>query len=282
MKISCVIVSYNNGTLLENAIMSVIEQTRPVDEIVVADDASVDGTRQLVEALSHRYPNIKPVFRGRNLGVAANRDLAMREACGDFITCLDGDDYFLPMKIEAEAAALSQRRDVIAYSDVRWIDRKGNRVQTGGNADFSALGASDRVRWLLRRTRQSPAAMLVPKKTHLAIGGYNHDLRTYEDWDYILRLATQPLGWAHSGTEGLVAHQAGGLSRQSSIEHMRDELRVLRLNRKIVRRDIGLSLLLETAGRVVAVRSKWWLVSRYRDNRDRMARRLRRYRAPAR
>jgi len=36
MKISCVIVSYNNGTLLENAIMSVIEQTRPVDEIVVA------------------------------------------------------------------------------------------------------------------------------------------------------------------------------------------------------------------------------------------------------
>ncbi len=278
MKISCVIVSYNNGNLLEEAIMSVVRQTRRVDEIIVADDASTDGSRQLINALSQRYSNVKPIFREDNLGVSANRDLAMREAHGDFITCLDGDDDFLPTKIEAEERALDQGRGVIAYSDVRWIDRRNNRVRVGVNADFSRLGASDRVRWLLDKTKQSPAAMLVPKDAYLRIGGYNHNLRTYEDWDYILRLAAQPLCWAHSGTEGLVAHPGGGLSNQGALEHMRDRLRVLRLNQEVVRRHVGLSLLLATVGNLVASGLKWWIVPWYWNTKGRLTQRFRGYR----
>lgn len=263
MEISCVIVSYNNGKLLDEAIMSVVNQTRPADEIIVADDGSTDGSRQLIETVSRRYPNIKPVFRERNLGVSANRDLAIRDARGDFITWLDGDDYFLPTKIEAEAEALRQHTGVIAYSDVRIIDRSMNRVRTPAIADFSVLGAPDRVRWLLRRTRQLPRSMLIPKEVHVRIGGYNHSLWTYEDWDYILRLAAQPLRWVHSGSEGLAHHPGGGLSRQGSIEHMRDELRVLRLNQEIARRSVGSPTLLAIVGRVVATRAKWGLLHWY-------------------
>jgi glycosyltransferase involved in cell wall biosynthesis len=264
MKISCVVVSYNNGSLLEEAIMSVVRQTRPVDEIIVADDASTDGSRHLIDALSHRHSNIKPIFRESNLGVSTNRDLAVRDARGDYFTCVDGDDYFLPTKIEAEEKTLRQRRDVIAYSDVRWIDRRSNSVRVGANADFSRLEAADRVRWLLKRTRQSPSAMLIPKDVHLNVGGYNHDLRTYEDWDYLLRLAAEPLFWRHSGMEGVVVHPAGGLSRQAPLRHAHDELRVLRLNYETARQYVGLPLLLETAGRVVASRSKWGMIEWYR------------------
>jgi len=270
MRISCVIVSYNNGELLEEAVMSVVRQTRPVEEIIVADDASTDGSHQLIEALSHSHPNIKPVFREENLGVSANRDLAMRDARGNFVTWLDGDDYFLPAKIEAEASAVGESHDVIAYSDVRIRHRRKNRVEGFGIADFSRLGASDRVRWLLGRKRQSPRSLLIPKAVHLRIGGYNHNLRTYEDWDYILRLAAEPLHWAHSGVEGTVAHPGGGLSTQAQNEHMRDELRVLRLNYRLIRRHLGLPILLATAGRVVATRSKWWMVDRYRQMRKQM------------
>jgi glycosyltransferase involved in cell wall biosynthesis len=263
MQISCVIVSYNNGKLLEEAVMSVVRQTRPPDEIIVADDASTDGSRQLIESLAHKHPNITPVFRQKNLGVSANRDLAMREARGDLLTWLDGDDFFLPTKIEAEATALQQRRGVIAYSDVRLIDRKTNVIRTVAIPEFAQMEASGRLRWLLRRTRQSPAAMLVPRDVHVGVGGYSHRLRTYEDWDYILRLAARPLRWVHSGVEGLVHHPGGGLSRQPSIAHMRDELRVLFLNRALAYRHVGLPLLLAVTGRTVAVRSKWGIVNRY-------------------
>ncbi len=263
MRISCVIVSYNNGKLLEKAVMGVVTQTRPVDEVIIADDASTDGSRQLIETMSHNYPIISPVFRDRNLGVSANRDLAIRNAMGDFVTWLDGDDCFLPTKMEAEAWALSHSRSDIAYSDVRIADRESNRPRTPAIAEFARLGPADRVRWLLDRKRQSPRSMLVSKDVHQRIGGYNHGLRTYEDWDYTLRLAAQPLSWIHSGTEGLVHHPGGGLSRQSQLAHMRDELRVLRLNREMIRRLTGTPSLSVAAGRLVAVRSKWWMINVY-------------------
>jgi glycosyltransferase involved in cell wall biosynthesis len=278
MRISCVIVSYNNGDLLENAVMSVVKQTRPLDEIIIADDASADGSQDLIDALSHAFPNINPIIRERNLGVSANRDLAMREAHGDFVTYLDGDDHFLPTKIEAEARAVRGHPRVIGYSDVTIIDRSKDLARTASIADFSRLEASERVSWLLKRTRQSPAAMLIPKDVHLRVGGYNHSLRTYEDWDYILRLAAQPLYWAHSGTEGLAHHPGGGLSRQRPIEHVRDELRVLHLNQGMARRHVGLPLLLVTAGRVVGSRSKWWIVGGYRQKKVQLAQRRERYR----
>ena len=106
--------------------------------------------------------------------------------------------------------------------------------------------------------------MLLPKNIHLKVGGYNHSLRTYEDWDYTLRLAAESLVWHHSGTEGVVVHPAGDLSRQAQLRHARDELRVLRLNYEIARKYVGLPLLLKTAGRVVASRSKWGMIEWYR------------------
>ena len=137
MRISCVIVSYNNGDLLENAVMSVVKQTRPLDEIIIADDASADGSQDLIDALSHAFPNINPIIRERNLGVSANRDLAMREAHGDFVTYLDGDDHFLPTKIEAEARA------------------GGRAGATGGGAGVTLLGPSGALTAL---TQQGPSS----------------------------------------------------------------------------------------------------------------------------
>ncbi len=97
----------------------------------------------------------------------------------------------------------------------------------------------------------------------MRVGGYNHGLRTYEDWDYMLRLAAQPLSWAHSGTVGVVHHPGGGLSGQASLKHARDELRVLRLNYEVARRHVGLPVFLAAVGRVVASRSKWAVLQWY-------------------
>jgi len=262
VKISCVIVSFNNGDSLRDAILSVIQQTRPVDEIIVADDASTDGSRALIDAFCHNHANIRAIYRESNLGVSTNRDLAILDAGGDLITWLDGDDHYLHSKIELELRAVGQRRDVIGYSDVRIEDQRTSRIREAALTDFALLSVSGRIRWLLSR-KDAPRSMLVPKRVHIAMGGFNRSLRTYEDWDYVLRLAAQPLPWAHSGVEGTVHHPGGGLSRQSQIEHLRDEFRVLRLNHRIIRRHAGLGTLLSTTGRVVAVRSKWGIVNAY-------------------
>lgn len=256
MNVSCVIVSYNNGELLHEAILSVVRQSRQPAEIIVADDASTDGSRERIEALARDHPIIRPIFRERNLGVAANRDLAIRDARGEFVTYLDGDDHFLPGKLEAEIRALGGRNDVIAYSDVLWVDRTTNRRRFMSNAKFANHEASARFRWLLDTRKQSPAAMLTPKEAYLTAGGYRHTLRTYEDWDYTLRLAALPLNWTHSEIVGLVAHPAGGLSRQGPLEHLRDQLHVLYLNEALIRRHVGLTFFFAKTARLAASRTK--------------------------
>ena len=99
-KITVVITSFNNSTWLKECVESVAGQTMPVDEIIITDDASTDGSQDLIQSLAAIHPRIRPILRETNIGVAANRDLAVREARGELITTLDGDDYYYPEKIE--------------------------------------------------------------------------------------------------------------------------------------------------------------------------------------
>lgn len=94
--ISCVITSYNNGKWLRQCVESVLAQSRQPEEIILADDCSTDGSRELIRSLADAHPTIKAVFRDANLGVAANRDLAIRAVSKDLVTTLDGDDFYYP------------------------------------------------------------------------------------------------------------------------------------------------------------------------------------------
>ena len=187
MRISCVIVSYNNGGFLRDAIMSVVEQTHPIDEIIIADDASTDQSQDLISSLARIHPAIKPILRTNTLGVSRNRDLAIQEATGDLITTLDGDDFFHPEKIEAEMRSLEGSPALVAYSDVRIIDYRTGSDSVERIAAFAHLRRDERVRWLLGQGTHNPQGMLFHREIHDVIGGYRHHLRTYEDWDYKIR-----------------------------------------------------------------------------------------------
>jgi glycosyltransferase involved in cell wall biosynthesis len=272
VSISCIIVSYNNGRLLEHAVRSVVAQTYPVDEIIVADDASTDESRRVIDALSQADPRIRPILREKNLGVSANRDLAVNQARGDFVSTLDGDDYFLPTKIEAEMMALKRSAGLIAFSDVKMSDPRNGRSWVDETAEFAALDQSDKVRWLLRK-RIFPRFMTVAKQVHLELGGYQHDLQTWEDWDYMLRLAMTPYRWIHSGTIGLVVRLGTkGLSNLEPYEHARQRLVVVRRNQDSLRAQVGMPFLAVAIGRVLLAGAKWQSMSWYWRVRHRMRR----------
>lgn len=85
------------------AIQSVLDQTAPVDEIIVIDDGSTDGT---TEAIHKRYGRAVSVFKQENAGVSAARNRAIREAQGEWVAFLDSDDEWLPSKIERQVDAV--------------------------------------------------------------------------------------------------------------------------------------------------------------------------------
>jgi glycosyltransferase involved in cell wall biosynthesis len=282
MKISCVIVSYNNGHLLREAITSVVRQSYPIDEIIVADDASTDGSRDLISSFAREYPTIRPIFRTRNLGVSANRDLAIREAIGDLITTLDGDDFFLPEKIEAEVLTLRQFSAPIAFSDVRIIDHRTGTDSVESISSFSELSRSERVRWLLSHGSHNPQGMLFRKEIHDAIGGYRHGFRTYEDWDYKIRFVAEDCEWTHSGVVGVVIRRhRHGLSAAPPWRHTTDRLRVVTSNRQLLRKHVGAGFLCRVAGRIALSGAKWSTLTLYWQAVRRIRRRRFRYRDSA-
>ena len=102
--VSVIIPTYNRKHVLTKAIQSVINQTYQSLELLIIDDGSTDGTEKAVKEFSDsriRY------FRYEcNMGVAAARNVGVKEATGEYIAFLDSDDEWLEKKTAAQITAL--------------------------------------------------------------------------------------------------------------------------------------------------------------------------------
>ena len=126
-RISIIITSYNKRDFLIEAVDSVIAQTFRPHEIIIADDCSSDGSRETIQAYVTRYPGwIKGIYQEKNVGIPANRNSALRAVSGNYVGILDGDDLFLPSKLEKQVAALRANLEAkVVYSNFRRVEEDG-------------------------------------------------------------------------------------------------------------------------------------------------------------
>ena len=111
-KVSVHIISYNQKLFLREAVESALAQTYPNLEIVVADDASTDGSRELLEEYECVYPGrVVAVLGETNAGISANSNRGLAVCTGEFIAFMGGDDVLLPGKISAQVAWFSYRKE---------------------------------------------------------------------------------------------------------------------------------------------------------------------------
>ncbi len=109
-KISVAIATYNRAGMVREAVMAALRQTRPPDEIIVADDASTDRTVDTLLAIGD--PRIRVLERESNSGGTENCNCAMRATTGDYIAWCSDDDRFLPNHLEASIAFLEQHPEI--------------------------------------------------------------------------------------------------------------------------------------------------------------------------
>lgn len=115
--VSIVVVTYNQESLIDEAIASCLSQDYPSLEIVVTDDASPDRTPDIVAKYAKDWPDrVVPVLGRERLGVAGNYNRGLAKATGKYVAFLDGDDVMLPGKITAQ---------------VDWLEQDSNRVLCG-------------------------------------------------------------------------------------------------------------------------------------------------------
>lgn len=129
MTVAAIIPTYNVEGSIERAIRSAQAQTLPPAEIIVVDDASTDGTCQLVERLAAADPRIRLIACKTNGGPSRARNIAIAAATSSRVALLDGDDAWRPERLERMSAVMDATgaefvADNLVIYDI-WADREG-------------------------------------------------------------------------------------------------------------------------------------------------------------
>jgi len=115
--VSVVIPSYNRAYCIATTVDSVLAQTHKNLEILIVDDGSSDGTRDLIAERYRGEPRVRYIHQA-NAGVSAARNHGLRLATGQFVSLLDSDDIWLPWKVEAQLRCL----EALPTAGMIWTD----------------------------------------------------------------------------------------------------------------------------------------------------------------
>jgi len=191
VRVSVIVPVYNRAAFVTEALASALGQECPGGmEIVVVDDGSTDDTPTVLAELAAPHPEIR-VIRQENAGPAHARNLAMREARGEFLALLDSDDIWLPGKLASQVMLLDAHPDAaFAHSDVDEFWEEGDGEWTRR----PEIVSGHVLRTLLRRNVIHTMTVVLRRSVIEEIGGFDADYPPCEDWDLWLRIAaTHPI-----------------------------------------------------------------------------------------
>lgn len=127
--VSIAIITYNQKAFLQEAIESVLLQDYRPLQIVIGDDFSTDGTKELMLDYQNKYPELFVLkFSLKNQGNTANANNVHFACTGKYIAWLGGDDLMLPYKLSQQVAFLEANQDYnIVYHNLDVFNSVDNK-----------------------------------------------------------------------------------------------------------------------------------------------------------
>ncbi|MBW4636254.1 MAG: glycosyltransferase [Iphinoe sp. HA4291-MV1] len=135
--VSVIVNCFNQGCYLERSVSSVLSQSFAELECLIIDDGSTDNTRQVAEGLMNRDKRVKYYYK-ENGGLPSSRNFGIQKAQGEWIQCLDADDWIHEDKIRFQISYLEQvdvNDDIVFYCDYErvFIGENQNILNTQEN-----------------------------------------------------------------------------------------------------------------------------------------------------
>jgi glycosyltransferase involved in cell wall biosynthesis len=201
--VSVVVPVWNAERFLAETIESVIAQTWPRWELLLADDGSTDRSPEIVRLYAERHPEkiLCLEHPGRaNRGESATRNLGLRAGRGDLFAFLDADDLWLPEKLERQVPLLLARPEAgWLYGNTEyWFEDSGRSfVPPLGLPAGTLVEPPHLLTRFLRREAGVPCTcgLLVRREAVERTGGFDESFRSmYADQVFYARLAlTSPV-----------------------------------------------------------------------------------------
>ena len=188
-RVSVVIPTRNRGETVVRAVQSALAQTFEDLEVVVVVDGPDLAT---VELLQHNNdPRLRVIALKKSAGGSEARNIGVREAKGEWIALLDDDDEWLPEKLATQMSiACCQREPNYVVTTQYLYSRPGRAPQIWpGRLPRSGEPLSEFL--FAPRGGFQTSVYLVPRTLFLQ-NPFRAGLKKHQDWDWFLRLATEP------------------------------------------------------------------------------------------
>jgi len=181
--ISVVMPVHNALPFLNESIKSILEQTLRDFEFVILDDASTDGSVELLREWSRRDRRIHLHESKQRLGLSGSSNAVVSKARAQIVARMDADDIAHPERLGRQWTIIERARDVAVIGTLcNGIDASGREVRP-------------RDRWrLVRRSVHIPfphGSAMFRREVFDQVGGYDEAADGGEDQDLFLRMATR-------------------------------------------------------------------------------------------
>jgi glycosyltransferase involved in cell wall biosynthesis len=236
--VSLLIVTYNHAPFSWQALEAALKQDYPNLQIVVTDDASDDGTADIVREFARAHPDrIDAYIDLPHAGILGNCNRGLSACRGEYIAFQDGDDTIRPGKISRQVA---------------WFQESDERVLCGHRADVIEVGADGTSRaagsipkqlrtgkgaaHVIRHGPPYAASSVMVRARDIPPGGYDHRLRLALDWKLWIDTLAAGGTWGYvDGTYACYRKHPGSITVRSQHEiavrqtHLLDNLTTLSL-----------------------------------------------------
>ena len=168
--------AYNRATLIADAIASLQSQQEVDVDIVVVDDGSTDGTKDVVREIIAVDPRVR-LIENIHGGVAVARNTGVRAASGDYISFLDSDDLCAPGRLGRQIDKLASRPEIAAVTGhTRWFTEMRSDLQPAPGSMW------------YRRTDPALSNATFRRSIFDEFGLFDESLAFAEDIDFYFRL----------------------------------------------------------------------------------------------
>jgi glycosyltransferase involved in cell wall biosynthesis len=188
--ISVIIPTYNRAELLREALTSLLEQTRQVDEVVVVDDSSTDHTPEVVADLTREGLPVSLVQVQRGAPPGELRNIGVAASTGSVVAFLDSDDLWQPRRVQAQLEAWADRPKAgFAFCNLHRFDANG-LFASGPYLSPQRTFNGRILGHVLRDAVTVSSTLMVSRYAFMKVGGFSHR-RLGEDYALTLALAAQ-------------------------------------------------------------------------------------------
>jgi glycosyltransferase involved in cell wall biosynthesis len=228
IRFSIITVVFNGALLLEDTILSVLNQTYPHIEYIIVDGASRDGTMQIVQKYAQSFDNQLNTnfnFRWiseRDKGLYDAMNKGQRLATGDFLLFLNAGDHLFSPDTLAQIAAQATVDTDILYGEVMWVD--AHRKHLGTRSQRTTQQLPDVLDWKSMRYGMVVCHQAFFARRTIAPAYLENNLAADIDWVIVCLKRARRIQHTHIMVSEFLT---GGISKQKHRQSLLDRYSVL-------------------------------------------------------